>query len=338
MRAPTGAWERFWYAPTPTSTLAVVRVAYGALLVMWTLSLPFDLASFFSASAVTGERPHPAGSWSVLDLLSTEAALVILFFLLVIAATCLMVGFHTRLAAVVAFVVLVSFHRQNPFVLNGGDTLLRIFGFLLMLAPAGVALSVDRWRSVDRARFWEFPPRAPWPLRLMQLQISAVYLFTVWLKLRSTGWNDGTVVSYVLRLGDLTRLPLPSWFTESLVVSNVLTLTTLGLEVALAILVWNRRARPWVLGAGVVFHLLIDLTLMFGFFSLAMFVGYLAFIPADTMERTLLTLRARLGRSRLKPLRRLAAAGPETKAPSTSPSLPGPRQEVSAGRFDAPPM
>lgn len=50
-------------------------------------------------------------------------------------------------------------------------------------------------------------------------------------------------------------------------VSNLATYGTLALELGLAVLIWIRRARPWVLLAGVAFHLLIEITMRVGFFA-----------------------------------------------------------------------
>lgn len=299
MRPPPAGWTRFWFAPTPTSTLAVVRIAYGIVLVAWTLSLSFDASPFLSTSGLVPERPRPPWTWSVLDWFPSDAAVGVVFALLLAAAVGVLIGYRTRLAAAVVVVCLLSLHTRNPFVINSGDALLRVFGVYLALAPAGTALSVDRWRQRPRRPFWDFPERSPLALRLMQLQLSAMYLFAVWAKLRGTTWNNGTAVSYALRVEEVSRIDLPAWFTQSVAVSNALTFGTLATEVALATLVWNRRARPWVLGLGVAMHLLIDLSITVGFFSFVVFVGYLAFVPADTMSRWILAVRDRLRRSPL---------------------------------------
>ncbi len=161
----------------------------------------------------------------------------------------------------------------------------------------------------------------------MQLQLSAMYLFAVWAKLRGTTWNNGTAVSYALRVEEVSRIDLPAWFTQSEAVSNVLTFGTLATEVALATLVWNRRARPWVLGLGVAMHLLIDLSITVGFFSFVVFVGYLAFVPADTMSRWILAVRDRLRRSPL-------AASP-TPNPSGPDPVPAPHRQTHPLRLPA---
>ena len=327
MRAPasalrelTSSWDRFWFAPTPTSTLAAVRIAYGTVLLAWCALMSFDLRAFFSSGGMLEERVARPFTWSLLELFPSDAALVACFTALVAAAACVLVGWHTRLATAAAFVLLLSFERRNLVVLNSADTLLRLIGFYLSLAPAGAALSLDRWRRA-RDRFWEFPERAPWALRLVQLQVSILYLFTVWLKVQGETWNAGTAVSYSLRITEVARFEVPAWISQSALVSNLLTYGTLAVELALAVLIWNRRARPWVIAAGVALHLSIQATIMVGLFSVTIFVGYLAFTPPETMVRWLLGLRGRLQRSSWAPLRRLGSAGPPL---DHQPELPWP--------------
>lgn len=326
LREVSSAWDRFWFQPTPTSTLAVVRIAYGALVLAWCGFMSFDLMAFFSSSGMLEERVARPFTWTVLEWFPSDVALVTCFVLLAVAAACVLVGWHTRLATVVVAVLLLSFERRNLVVLNSADSLLRLIGIFLMFAPAGAALSVDRWRRA-RDRFWEFPERAPWALRLVQLQISALYLFTVWLKVQGETWNEGTAVSYSLRITEVARFEVPISISTSALVSNLLTYGTLAVELSLALLIWNRRARPWVIAAGVALHLSIQATILVGLFSVTVFVGYLAFTPPETMSRWLLALRDRLRHSAWPPLQRLAAAGPPA---DHQPELPWPDPSPSA--------
>ena len=78
--------------------------------------------------------------------------------------------------------------------------------------------------------------------------------------------------------------------------SGLLASGTLALEVALGVLVWNRAARPWVLALGVSMHVGIDLSILVGFFSFAMIVAYIVFVPAETASRRITDLRDRFVR------------------------------------------
>src|SRR3546814_20818866 len=81
-----------------------------------------------------------------------------------------------------------------------------------------------------------------------------------------------------LRIEDLQRFVPPEWFFDQAEILKALTWFTLLFEAGFVIAVWNRRLRPWVLGIGVAFHLGIDLFLDIGFFSMAMWTAYLAFL------------------------------------------------------------
>lgn len=75
--------------------------------------------------------------------------------------------------------------------------------------------------------------------------------------------------------------------------SELLTYGTLVLELSLAIFVWHRVLRPWVLTLGVTLHVAIDFSLVIGFFSMTILAAYLAFVPPETASRRIQALRDR---------------------------------------------
>ena|ERR671914_752681 len=293
-RAAASTWDAFWFKPVDTSTLALFRIAVGVLVLSWTLALAPSLYAFYSREGILPGYPDYQGSyaWSLLEWFPSDAAVTLFYFALLLASICLLVGFATRVAALIVFICMASFVHRNPWVLNSGDLLVQILAFYLLLAPAGIALSVDRW--LKRRSFWEFPARAIWPLRLVQVQVTIIYIAAVWDKVRGTTWNDGTAVSYSLRIGDLERLPVPGFVTDSLILANIMTFGTLAIELGIAFLVWNRVLRPWVLLLGVTLHLGIDYGVRVGFFSWAMLVAYVAFIPPERATALILAVRGRL--------------------------------------------
>jgi hypothetical protein len=296
--AVNAAWERFWFAPVSTSTVAVVRIWFGLLMTAWTISLSPSLLDMFGEDGILPATPAGGdGIWTLLDLEGGDGAVIALFVVLLLASISLTAGYHSRLAAVLVFVGLISFERRNPLVFNGGDLLLRTTAFYLMLAPSGAALSIDRLRRA-RDRFWDFPQRAPWALRLIQIQLSIVYLSTVWDKVRGTTWNDGTAVSYALRLDDLERFPVPDFLPDTLLLVNLLTFGTLAIELSAGILIWNRALRPYIALLALSMHLGIEYRIRVGFFLGGLIASYLAFVPADRMDSVLLGVRDRLAARR----------------------------------------
>jgi uncharacterized membrane protein YphA (DoxX/SURF4 family) len=311
MRRASGAWQRFWFEPQSTAGLAIIRIAVGFVTLGWGLSLLPDFEAFFSDHGVEPIAPvhPPTGSWDVLSVFPSYTVALVLYGALLLASLGLLVGYRTRLASVVVFVAVVSFEHRAPSIWNSGDSLLRILLFFLMLAPAGASFSADRWR-VARDRFWEFPARAPWALRLIQVQISVLYLASVWLKLHGPFWRDGTAVSYAVRLQDFQRFPLPGPLTHSLLFSSLLTYWTLAVELMLGMLVWNRAARPLVLALGVLLHLGLGFNMRLGFFSETILVCYLAFLSPAAAQRVILATRDCVRRVR-------------SRRPAPTPATPG---------------
>lgn len=322
MKRPEPFWDRFWFSPASVATLAVLRIAFGSIMFAWAIAVAPDVLSFFSSHGVLPQHPPVGVKWGLLALFGSDTAVVAVIALLLVSSVCLTLGYRTRIAAICAWIALMSLTRRDPFVFNSGDALLRNIALFLALAPAGEALSLDRWRTA-RASFWTFPTRAPWPLRLVQVQISMVYLFTVWAKARGERWFGGTAVSESLRVGDLVRLPLPDALTDSVLLANVLTFGTLAVELALALFIWNRRWRPYLIVAGIALHLFIEVTFALGFFSLVMIASYIAFVPEDSMESFLGRVRMRMRASRFGALRRIAEAGDPQAAARRPASVSG---------------
>jgi Vitamin K-dependent gamma-carboxylase len=281
--AAVEAWRRFWFQLQPAYTLGLVRMAFGVVAIGWTTSLLHDLFSLFGPHGIVPRQPGDAFYWGVFAVFTGDRALLIGWSVLLVSAVALTIGWHSRLAALVVFALIVSFQHRDPWVWNSGDVAVRIEALILALSPCGAALSVDQVRS--SGTFWSAQQRPHWPVRLLQVQMSLIYLASALSKINGATWPQGTAVSYALRLPDLALLYPPHWVTNSALLMNAATWGTLVAELSLALLVWNRRLRPWVLAAGVVMHTIIMCTIAVGFFTLAMFVLYLAFIPPETVQR-----------------------------------------------------
>lgn len=315
--AAVKSWRAFWFQTQPAYTLGLVRMAFGAVAIGWTVSLRPDLYELFGPRGV--EPPGEGFQWGVFALWTSDRALLLGWAVLLVSSVLVTIGWHSRLAALVVFVLIVSFEHRNPWVWNSGDIVVRLEALFLALSPCGAALSLDQQRA--GATFWSAQRRPQWPLRLMQLQLSLIYLASVLSKINGSAWPQGTAVSYALRLQDMLLVRAPDWLTESALLMNIATWGSLGVELSLAILVWNHRLRPWVLAAGVLMHTLIMITIAVGFFTLAMFVLYLAFVPPKTVQRlprntkdavtktaTMLTRRPRSSRQSVSDRKNDAAA------------------------------
>ncbi len=267
---------RSWlFDPVDTAPMAALRIACGLLVLGWTVSLLPDLHTFLDDGGVTvGHTAWGRGYWTL------ETPHPWLWAIgLIVSAVALVVGWHTRPAAWLVVFLLIVLQRRDVYVLNSGDLLLRELAFYVALMPAGELWSLDARRRGTSA------PRAPWGLRLMQLQLSAVYFFSVVAKLHGSSWQDGTAVGKAVQLEDLQRFVIPQWAATSVTVSSALTYGTLLAEGFLVFGLWLPKTRWYAMAVGVAIHLGIEATLLIGWFSLTIISCYLAFVPAATLHR-----------------------------------------------------
>ena len=294
------AWNEFFFAEQPPIPIALFRVLYG-MAVLATLWLTRDdwIAwygphAWVSLRTMQAFEPGPR-----LNLFTVMPASVfwvrMLFWVFAASAVCLAIGFLTRLNSVVVYVCLASIQQRNLFILHGGDTFLRVAGFFLIFSAAGAALSVDRliriWRGKEAA---EIRPRRPWAQRMIQFELSLVYFVGFCWKVAGPMWVQGAALSYIYRLDELQRFPLPSWFLN-VTLMKLATWFTLVLEFALGVLIWIRELRYYLLAIGLVFHLFIEYSMNIPMFEWDILSAYVLFIDAGDLERAWNWISDRVG-------------------------------------------
>jgi hypothetical protein len=192
---------------------------------------------------------------------------------------------------------MLSLHNHQPFNINGGDTMLRLYSFYLMFSDSGAALSVDR--LIKR---WTAPtlgensrPRliSPWGQRMIQIQLALAYWSTFENKIAGKQWVEGTAVYYAVRLDDLARFQMPYLYNNPLF-CKFLTWFTLAVEGSMWTLVWFKEFRYYVLAAAVAMHLGIDYSINLPVFEWAFMAGFVTFIPGEDLSRFMDLFKVRI--------------------------------------------
>jgi len=289
-------WNRFFFEPIPATPLALFRIAFGTVvLVNMALLAPDTLVWYGERGTLPPEFAAQIINWPHVSLFSVlpagDAAAWGVMIGTLAAAACVLAGWQTRLASILLWLCLVSFHQRNSFLLNSSDTLLRNLAFLMMFAPSGRALSLDR--VLRRRRGREAPGPAlivPWAQRLLQIQVCVMYLSTVLWKISGPMWIDGTAVYYSLGLEEFAHYPIPD-FMHTLFFSRLATWGTLLVEGSLATLIWVPRLRPYVLCCGLALHLGLEYAMNIPIFQWAALSTYCLFldprgIVVRAVERT----------------------------------------------------
>ena len=122
---------------------------------------------------------------------------IFLFSLAFLFALSLLVGYKTKLSIFVSWFLLISLHSRNPYVLQGGDVMLRLLFFWAIFLPLGARYSIDsklkNYNFKDK-NFFSF-----WTAGIL-LQVAFVYFFSALLKTGNEWIKDGTAIYYSLQL------------------------------------------------------------------------------------------------------------------------------------------
>jgi predicted DCC family thiol-disulfide oxidoreductase YuxK len=272
-------------------SLALLRIGLALTLLTDLATRAGDLVAHYSdlgvlPRSVLTEGLWKPGYWSLHALSGQPVLQGVLFLGGAIAAVAMLFGYHSRLATIASWILLVSMHNRNPLLIFAADDVLRAVMFWAMFLPLGAAYSVDRAMNIS--------PR-PMPLRVLSgatlalmAQQCFIYIFSAVFKTTNEAWwPDGTAVYYTLSY-DQYVTALGHWLLNLGPLLSVVTLVTLALEWVGPLLLWSPvRNDACRMAAVIIFiglHAGFGLTLNLGIFPFLSIVTWLAFIPTSAWE------------------------------------------------------
>jgi hypothetical protein len=287
---PIRAWNAFWFTPISARPLGAFRIVFGLVMLANLAVMAVDLDYWYTnAGLLQGtEAREIAGPlrFSVLNYYQDPLVVRLWFGATALAAVGLTFGWHTRVMAVVFYVLMLSIRQRDILTNSGADALVMIMTFYMVLCPSGMAYSLDARRAARKRGTLAEPLIAPWPQRLIQLQICLVYLSTAMWKCRGGAWVDGTAVHYVMHNTELGHFDLSALAQNRLLV-NAMTHGAVILEFALAFLLWFRPTRRWIAFAGLALHVGIQVLVNIPVFGELMTACYLLFLQPDELDALL---------------------------------------------------
>lgn len=272
-------------------SLALLRMGL-ALVILADLWTRFgDLVAHYSDAGVLprvvlNDGLLKPGYWSIHALSGAPLFQGLLFLIAVLFALAMLVGYHSRVATIASWVLLISMHNRNPLLIFAADDVLRAVMFWAMFLPLGAAYSVDRAMNTATR---------PIPIRILSgatlalmVQQCFIYIFSAVFKTTNAAWwPDGTAVYYSLSY-DQYVTPLGHLLLNLGPLLTVFTFVTLVLEWIGPLLIWSPvRTDLCRIVAVVLFvslHAGFGLTLNLGIFPFLSIFTWLAFIPTSAWE------------------------------------------------------
>jgi vitamin K-dependent gamma-carboxylase-like protein len=317
-------WNRFFFTPVNCTTLAVIRICTGLLLLFSYGSCSDEVLDYVGPAgwvdqsaisqirgtipqpgALTSEQPSSYGQ-SLWYYIQNPDLIRLLHYYFVACIVCFTLGLFSRLMNLLVWIGHLSFVHRSMVTWYGVDIILAVLLFYLLIAPTGRVLSLDRaildsWRKNGRGpKLRDFSDKswtANLSIRLIQIHVCVIYLCSGLAKLQGKSWWNGGAIWHVLMARELNPYDL-RWLaslgdTAVQIICMCGVALTLGYEISFAFLIWNRRLRPILLAMAVIFHGFIGVLMGLTAFSLAMLTGCLAFVDPEAIQRFVQRIRLR---------------------------------------------
>ena len=264
------------FKPVDISFLVFFRVLFGGIM-LW------EVYRYFSYGWIARYYVEPVVNFTYYGFSWVKPwpgrGMYIHFFVLGLAAACVMVGFLYRIAAPVFFLAFTYCFLLDQTRYLNHLYLVCLIGFLLCFLPAERAFSVD---ALLRRRIRSDVVPA-WTLWLLRAQVGIPYFYGGLAKLNSDWIQGGEPMRIWLR--PLTRMRgfgavfAAEWVVYSFVIGGLM----LDLLVV-PLLLW-RRTRLFAFVAAVAFNLINAVIFDIGIFPWLMLGALLIFFPPDLVRR-----------------------------------------------------
>ncbi|APR85791.1 Hypothetical protein A7982_11140 [Minicystis rosea] len=257
------------------------------------------------------QRPQAWGAYSVFTAFSTPGELTVLWWVAFINALCLLVGYRTKVAQILAVFFVAGMNGRVLLIENGGYVVNNLLAMWTAFLPLGDRFSVDallasmkRRRETtegdlnDRSDMVAPGMDKPYVSVLglvLFIQLSAVYYFNV---IHKTGpaWKNGTAVHYVLYV-DRMATPLIALVRDHVPNFGIIfgTKTAIAFEAGLAFFLLAPVARVWARRIAIfminTLHLAFGVTFVLGPFAWSLCVFSTLLFSRDDWELAIRTMR-----------------------------------------------
>jgi hypothetical protein len=184
----------------------------------------------------------------------------------------LVIGYRTKLFAVLAWLGHAVTLNSGFFSLYGVDTMMHILFFYLVFSPAGARWSVDAYL----VRVSPAPSScARIAQRLIQLHLCIIYVNTGVAKAQGEQWWNGEAIWRTVMQPQFNAFDL-SWLAAHPALAMVIGWSVLVVELGYTVFIWIPATRRPALAAAVVMHAGIAVTMQLWLFSLVMIAFNLA--------------------------------------------------------------
>lgn len=305
-----GSWPGDHVIGLDIRSLAAFRLSFATILILDCLIRWWDSSLHYSDLGVLPRIVLLEMGWQAnflsLHMIGGQPWFVHLLFVLQTGlALSLFLGYRTRWATFLSWILLISIHNRNPWLLNGGDVYARLILFWMLFLPWGQAWSVDAKSGQTDQRWWmgsgftEGLTIRSFAALAVLLQVCLLYWFAALPKTHPSWVGDYSAIDISLHLDHLVK-PFGLWFRETF--SDYLSLMTRVVfhwEVWGPFLLWfpfdRGQVRLFAISVFAAMHIGFELCFEIGLFPAYCLSVLVVLLPSWFWDRLLGRPAAKLG-------------------------------------------
>jgi Vitamin K-dependent gamma-carboxylase len=227
-------------------------------------------------------------NWLYIDF-NNENNSIIFCILGILLSINFILGFFTRITALVLFFLLFIFKIRVLYLLDGADNVISVMlPFFVFLDSYSLIDSFEKYKLKIIAKFEPYVSiTGKWFSIAMILQICVIYFFASFHKLQGDVWIEGTALYYILNSDDFSASSLNAIITNSIILVKLFTWFTILFQFAFPFLVWFKKTKYVMLLIGISFHIGIFVLMRIDNFSFIMLACYSIFLTDNEYKHLL---------------------------------------------------
>ena len=215
-----------------------------------------------------------------------QLLVIALYGLLLVSSLAFTIGLYTRTLGAVAIALHLLFLSIHPLAHYGWASMMAPLTLYVVLSRSGEFASVDAWRKWRRIGASLPSDLVPaWPMRLLQVQVTALYFHSGFARIDDPDWLRGEVLFEALTRTLFSRFTFDlELFVPAL---WLLSYAVFLLEPLAAFVLWIPRLRTLCALALIAMHVTLEILTNVGWWNYIMIGGLLAFLPPSWVARLL---------------------------------------------------
>lgn len=262
---------------------ALFRIALGFTMLLDICIRLADVEAFYTANGVLplSLLKQHLSTFYYLPIYSLADSLWFISLCFGIHAICIVlfaIGYKTKIVQTLCLLFYISLHMRNPYILQGGDDLLRCLLFFSLFLPLNAVWAVSKTKVRVSYTF---------AAMLFMLQVMLVYFVSITMKGENEWWFDGTALYYAFNL-DFMQWPLAKYLlnypTLLQYATRFVSLTEFIVPILFFIPYKNKKMRMLGIIILALFQLAIASTLFVGLFFIINIVALIPLLPSSFFQ------------------------------------------------------